>query len=67
VYRVELGQLPEKVLLFSSDNHPEVGSDMEGMAMLSPPEILLVSDNDFGVEGAGTEFWRISLDAPFVR
>jgi hypothetical protein len=67
VYRVELGQLPEKVLLFSSDNHPEVGSDMEGMAMLSPSEILLVSDNDFGVEGAGTEFWRISLEAPFVR
>jgi hypothetical protein len=64
IYRVELGRLPEKHLLFSSDNHPEVGSDMEGMALLSPREILLVSDNDFGVEGAGTEFWRIGLGAP---
>jgi hypothetical protein len=34
--------------------------------MLSPFEILLAPDNDFGVEGAGTEFWRISLEAPFV-
>lgn len=61
VYRVELGWLPEKELLFSSDEHPEVGPDMEGMVMLSPSEILLVSDNDFGVEGAGTEFWRVGL------
>ena len=62
IYRVELGRLPEKELLFSSDDHPEVGSDMEGMAILSPTEILLVSDNDFGVEGAGTEFWRVVLE-----
>jgi hypothetical protein len=31
--------------------------------MLSPFEILLAPDNDFGVEGAETEFWRIGLDA----
>lgn len=62
IYRVELSRLPEKTLLFSSDDHPEVGSDMEGMAMLSASEILLVSDNDFGVEGAGTEFWRVTVD-----
>jgi hypothetical protein len=37
---------------------------MEGMALLSQSEILLVSDSDFGVEGAGTEFWRITLGAP---
>jgi len=64
VYRVELARLPEKRLLFSSDDHPEVGPDMEGMTLLSPLEILLVSDSDFGVEGAGTEFWRVRLDTP---
>lgn len=64
IYRVALSRLPEKTLLFSSDDCPEVGPDMEGMALLSRSEILLVSDSDFGVEGAGTEFWRISLDAP---
>lgn len=61
IYRVDLARLPEKTLLFSSDDHAEVGPDMEGMALLSPTEILLVSDNDFGVEGADTEFWRVTL------
>lgn len=62
LYAIDLARLPEKRLLFSTDDHPEVGADMEGMALLSPTEILLVSDNDFGVEGATTEFWWVVLD-----
>lgn len=61
LYEMDLARLPGKRLLFCSDDHPEIGPDMEGMALLSPTEILLVSDNDFGVEGAETEFWRITL------
>lgn len=34
------------------------------MVLLSPSEILLVNDNDFGVEGAEAAFWRISLPEP---
>ncbi len=60
VYEADLSRLPEKRLLFCSDDHPEMGPDMEGMAPLSPTEILLVSDNDFSVEGAETEFWRVT-------
>ncbi len=63
LYVIDLARLPEKRLLISTDDHPEVGADLEGMALLSPTEILLVSDNDFGVEGASTEFWRVRLDA----
>lgn len=55
-----------KDLLFSSDDAPEVGPDLEGMAILSPTELLLVSDNDFGVEGAETGFWRIRFDQPLL-
>jgi hypothetical protein len=51
-----------KRLLFSSDDAPEVGADLEGMAILSPSELLLVNDNDFGVEGAETGFWRVRFD-----
>jgi len=51
-----------KHLLFDSDEAAEVGADLEGMAILSPCELLLVSDNDFGVEGAETGFWRIRFD-----
>lgn len=50
-----------KKLIFSSDDHPEMSPDLEGMILLSPGELLLVNDNDFGVEGAGSSFWRITL------
>jgi Esterase-like activity of phytase len=55
-----------KSLLFSSDDAPEVGADVEGMAILSPSELLLVNDNDFGVEGAETGFWRVAFDQPIL-
>jgi hypothetical protein len=62
------GPLPQldKRLLFSSDDAPEVGADLEGMAVLSPRELLLVNDNDFGVEGATTAFWRLTFDDPVL-
>ena len=62
IYLAELGAVITKTLLFTSDDHPEMGPDMEGMALLAPGAIVLVSDNDFGVEGAVTEFWRITLE-----
>jgi hypothetical protein len=53
-----------KQLLFSSDDHPEVAADLEGMALLSPTDLILVSDNDFGVDGAATSFWRVRFQEP---
>jgi hypothetical protein len=64
LYAVDLRRLPEKALLVSSDDYPEIDPDIEGMALLSPTEILICSDNDFGVEGAATGFWRIVFDQP---
>jgi hypothetical protein len=66
VYAVVLAQLPAKRLLISSDDVPEIGSDIEGMAALSQQELLLASDNDFGVEGAETGFWRVRFDEPLM-
>lgn len=60
-----LPELP-KTLLFSSDHAPDVAADMEGMVVLSPTELLLVSDNDFGVEGAETGFWKITFEEPVL-
>jgi hypothetical protein len=62
IYAVELGGLPEKRLLVSSDEHRGIRPDIEGMALLSPQELVICSDNDFGVEGEATGFWRIRLD-----
>lgn len=60
------GDLPalEKVLLFNSDDVPGIAADMEGMTVLSPTRLLLVNDNDFGVEGAQTSFWLVTFEEP---
>lgn len=57
------GDLPllRKRLLFSTDDHPSIGPDLEGMTLLAPNALLLVNDNDFGVEDAATRFWRIDF------
>ena len=58
--------LPEidKTLLFDTDHHPEVSKDLEGMTLLDERTLLLVNDNDFGIEGAATTFWRVRFDEP---
>ena len=53
--------LLEKTLVFSSDDHPEICADLEGMILRGPDELLLSSDSDFGIEGAETQFWRVLL------
>jgi hypothetical protein len=55
-----------KRLVFSSDEAPEISADLEGMAILSPSELLLVNDNDFGVEDVSTSFWRVTFDRPIL-
>jgi hypothetical protein len=66
IYRVDLsrGSPLTKTLIFSTDQHPEVGPDLEGMCQLSERELLIATDNDFGVEGAETCFYRLEFEAP---
>lgn len=55
-----------KELVFDSDQAPQIAADLEGMAVLSTSSLLLVNDNDFGIEGAKTSFWRIDFDVPLL-
>jgi phytase-like protein len=66
IYRVDVSQpgTLTKTLVFSTDDAPEVAQDLEAMALLSPSELLIATDNDFGVEGAETRFYRLSFEAP---
>ena len=48
-----------KELVMTNDAAPDLPPDLEGMVALSPTELLLVNDNDFSVEGARTQFWRV--------
>ncbi len=50
-----------KALVLTTDDAPEMDRDLEGLVVLSPNELLLVTDNDFSVEGARTRFWRVRL------
>lgn len=54
--------LLEKTLVLDTDLAPEITPDLEGMIRLGPRELLLVNDNDFGIEGVATEFWRVTFD-----
>lgn len=60
LYAIDLASGAKQQLL-SSDDIPDMGSDMEAMTLLSKREILLASDNDFGAEGAITEAWLVTL------
>lgn len=55
-----------KQLLMTSDDASELAADLEGMIVLSPTELLLVNDNDFGVEGVETSFWKVIFHAPVL-
>lgn len=63
--RADLPSL-HKTLLLDTDEHPAIGADLEGIAQLAPDELLLVSDNDFGVEGMETGFWRVRFAQPLT-
>jgi hypothetical protein len=56
-----------KQLLFTSDEHREVAADIEGMTLLSDRSLLLVSDNDFGVEEKETRFFRLVFAQAFAE
>jgi hypothetical protein len=51
-----------KRLIVSTDDHPEIDGDMEGVALLTSRSLILVNDNDFGIEGTRTRFWRLDFD-----
>ena len=53
-----------KSLVFSTDDAPQIAQDLEGMTLLSPTELLLATDNDFGVEGAETRVYRLDFPDP---
>jgi len=55
-----------KTLVFTTDEARDVVPDLEGMAVLSDRELILVNDNDFGVEGVETTFYRVTFDEPVL-
>jgi hypothetical protein len=68
LYRVTLdAPVLSKTLVLSTDDWPQIDADLEGMALLSDRDLLLSTDNDFGVEGRETAFYRVSFAAPLAE
>ncbi|GGL27376.1 esterase-like activity of phytase family protein [Caulobacter rhizosphaerae] len=67
LYRVTLdAPVLTKTLVLSTDDWPQIDADLEGLALLSDRDLLLSTDNDFGVEGRETAFFRVSFPAPLA-
>ncbi len=55
-----------KQLVFTTDQAREVAEGLEGMAVLSDHELVVSTDNDFGVDGAETRFYRLRFERPLT-
>ncbi|KQY28204.1 hypothetical protein ASD38_16035 [Caulobacter sp. Root487D2Y] len=67
LYRVTLdAPVLTKTLVLSTDDWPQIDADLEGMALLTDRDLLLSTDNDFGVEGRETAFYRVTFATPLA-
>jgi hypothetical protein len=67
LYRVTLdAAVLTKTLVLSTDDWPQIDADLEGLALLSDRDLLLSTDNDFGVEGRETAFYRVTFATPIA-
>jgi hypothetical protein len=65
LYRVALTErLLTKTLVLSTDDWPRIDADLEGVTLLSDRDLLLCNDNDFGIEGRETVFFRVTFPEP---
>jgi hypothetical protein len=52
----------EKTIAFNSDDHKDMPTKIEGVALINPTTLLLATDNDFGIAGDKTSFVKVVLD-----
>jgi Esterase-like activity of phytase len=55
-----------KKLVLDSEDTGGLHGKIEGMAVLSPAELVLINDNDFGIDGVRTQMFRVTLPVPLI-
>ncbi|MFT3987266.1 esterase-like activity of phytase family protein [Aestuariivirga sp.] len=56
-----------KTLVLDSDDTEGLPKKIEGVAVLSPTEMIVLADSDFGIEGDTTEIRRITFSEPVLK
>jgi hypothetical protein len=57
----------EKTLVLSSDTMEGLPSKVESIAVLGDRDLILISDNDFGIAGDKSKIVKVRLDAPLTN
>jgi Esterase-like activity of phytase len=53
-----------KKLWLDSSDYPDLPEKVEGVAMVDGSQLVLVNDDDFGIDGAHTRIVRITMPRP---
>jgi Esterase-like activity of phytase len=53
-----------KKLWLDSSDHPDLPSKIEGVAIVDGGRLVLINDDDFGIEGAKTKIIRLTMPSP---
>ncbi len=56
-----------KTLLLDSDDAENLPKKIEAVAVMSPTEMIVLSDSDFGIEGDETQIRRITFAEPVLQ
>ncbi|MFG1410087.1 esterase-like activity of phytase family protein [Xanthobacter sp. VTT E-85241] len=56
-----------KTLILDSDRLKDLPAKIEGVAVLSDRELVLVSDSDFGIKNDTTQMRRVRFDKPVLK
>jgi hypothetical protein len=56
-----------KTLVLNSDDVENMPKKIEGVAVMSPTEMIVLSDSDFGIEGDETQIRRITFEDPVLQ
>ena len=56
-----------KTLVLNSDDVGNMPKKIEAVAVMSPTEMIVLSDSDFGIEGDETQIRRITFEEPVLQ
>ncbi len=56
-----------KTLILNSDDVENMPKKIEGVAVMSPTEMIVLTDSDFGIEGDTTQIRRITFSEPVLQ